>query len=109
MTNQEAVLKGREAAERESVVGWGVFGICLPLIAVIVALCRTPPVSADAVASHNDEKTQWFFTTEYVRTLKSRQVQIALLGAVIGFVAALILIAGFVVLVGMTGLAEITP
>ena len=61
------------------------------------------------MAACDGEKTQLFFSAEYVRALKSRQVQIALLGAVIGFVAALILIAGFAALVSMAGLSGISP
>ena len=92
MTNQEAVARGAQAARQESVLGWGVFGICLPLIAVLVAACRTPSVSPRALATHNDEATQWFFASEYTRVLKSRRVEIALLGAALGIVIALALL-----------------
>ena len=71
---------------------------------VTAALCRSPYASPETLASHGDDKTQRYFATECVRALKSRQVQIALVGAAIGVVLAFVLIAGLA-LVDMAGIS----
>ena len=93
MRVSEAVLAGEKRAERESVIGWGVFGFLIAIVAIPAAHLRSPKISAALLAEHDDDATTEHFSSGYVRVLKSRQIKAAWAGFGCVFVAWILLLA----------------
>ena len=91
MTKTEAIDAAVTAAEKMSVVGWGVFGCLIAIVTIPVAYLRSPAVPALVLAEHNDDATLRYFEAQYIETLKKRQVKSAWAGGILCCVAAILL------------------
>ena len=80
VVESDARAAGVAKAEQTSAFGWAVFGFLIPVVAVLVVHLRSPKVPDLAPASDNPS-VERVFETQYVETLKAKQVSSTWLGA----------------------------
>ena len=95
MTKTEAIHAAAAAAEKTSVIGWGVCGFLLAIVTIPVAHFRWPRVPPLALAEHNDDATLRYFEAQYIETLKERQVKAAWIGGILGVVAGVLMLSAY--------------
>ncbi len=83
MTKLEARVAGSEHAEKMSVVSWGICGFFAPALALPVVYLRSPKITSSVLLAHEDDPTTRYFESQYLETLKSRQVKATWAGALI--------------------------
>ena len=79
-TTATALEAGEQAAIKPSVIGWGVFGWAIALVAVPMVYLRSPKMPLSLAAAHDDRETLPLFERAYVERLKARQVKAVWIG-----------------------------
>lgn len=87
MTTQNAVLTGRMEADKQQVIGWGIFGFLLAILAIPIVYLRSPKIKTETLSEQNENTDLATFELAYVNHLKGRQVK----AAWIGFLCAILL------------------
>ena len=86
MVAPNSVLAGKQAADKESIVGWGIFGLLLAIVAVPMAYLRSPILKSDILAEQSDDIDPAAFEMAYINQLKGRQTKAAWIGCICAFV-----------------------
>ena len=85
VVESDARAAGVAKAEQTSAFGWAVFGLLIPVVAVLVVHLRSPKVpAADLAPASDNPSVERVFETQYVETLKAKQVSSTWLGAALG-------------------------
>ena len=80
MSVSNSVESGRRAAGEGSVIGWGIFGWLLAILAVPIVYLRSPQVPPELLSKQDDDTDISAFELAYVNHLKSRQVKAVWVG-----------------------------
>ena len=91
MTTKTDVESGRESANKQSVIGWGIFGWFLPIFAVPVVYLRSPKMATELAAAQDATVDLSLFERAYLEHLKGRQAKAVWVGVICSVVMVALL------------------